>query len=395
MNFDALSRIAWDTAKAINTHSDPEGIDMVVALDDRPINILIVDDEPKNLTVLETILENPAYRLVRAGSADEALLALVVEEFALLILDIRMPGMSGFELATMIKDRKKTAEVPIIFLTAFYNEDQHVLTGYDTGAVDYLHKPVNAPILRSKVAVFAELFRKNRECELANKALLAEVTERRRAEEDLRELNDSLECRVIERTDALRDSELRYRRLFETAQDGVLILNFGNGKIVDVNPFMSELLGYTYKQFIGMDLWKLGLFNEETANQTAIRELQEKGYKRYDRLPLLSKNGQQFDVEVVANVYGVNDQNVIQCNIRDVTLRTRLEKQLQEQAAHVTELNRRKDEFLAMLSHELRSPLAPISNALQLLQMQQEKETELQHQARCIIERQTGQLQHL
>ena len=79
------------------------------------------------------------------------------------MLDIRMPGMTGFELAQMIKERKKTARVPIIFLTAYYNEDQHVLEGYGSGAVDYLHKPVNAPVLRSKVAVFAELYRKSRE----------------------------------------------------------------------------------------------------------------------------------------------------------------------------------------------------------------------------------------
>ena len=134
---------------------------------DAPINILIVDDEPKNLTVLETVLDDPGYRLVRAESADQALLALVAEEFALLILDIRMPGMTGFELAQMIKERKKTARVPIIFLTAYYNEDQHVLEGYGSGAVDYLHKPVNPPVLRSKVAVFAELHRKSREVEVS------------------------------------------------------------------------------------------------------------------------------------------------------------------------------------------------------------------------------------
>src|ERR1044071_2708958 len=102
-----------------------------VTLDgDAPINILIVDDEPKNLTVLETILDDPSYRLVRAETADDALLALVSEPFALLILDIRLPGMTGFELAEVIKQRKKTAHVPIIFLTAYYNEDQHVLEGY-------------------------------------------------------------------------------------------------------------------------------------------------------------------------------------------------------------------------------------------------------------------------
>jgi signal transduction histidine kinase len=176
-------------------------------LGEEPINILIVDDEPKNLTVLETVLDDPAYRLVRASSADQALLALVVEEFALIVLDIRMPGMTGFELAQMIKERKKTARVPIIFLTAYYNEDQHVLEGYGTGAVDYLHKPVNPRILRSKVAIFADLYRKTREAEIANRTLLAEVTERRRAEDRLRELNDTLEQRVAERTKALQESD--------------------------------------------------------------------------------------------------------------------------------------------------------------------------------------------
>ena len=134
---------------------------------DAPINILIVDDEPKNLTVLETVLDRPglppgARRVRRPGAARPA----SAEEFALLILDIRMPGMTGFELAQMIKERKKTARVPIIFLTAYYNEDQHVLEGYGSGAVDYLHKPVNPAILRSKVAVFAELYRKSREIDV-------------------------------------------------------------------------------------------------------------------------------------------------------------------------------------------------------------------------------------
>jgi signal transduction histidine kinase len=176
---------------------------------DELIHILIVDDEPKNLTVLETILDDPGYRLVRAGSADEALLALVGGEFAVLILDISMPGMTGFELAQMIKDRKKTSRVPIIFLTAYYNEDEHVLEGYGTGAVDFLHKPVNAAILRSKVAVFADLHRKDRELTRANRALMAEVTERSLVEERLREFNDTLEKRVTDRTEALRESDRR------------------------------------------------------------------------------------------------------------------------------------------------------------------------------------------
>ncbi len=174
-----------------------------------PVNILIVDDEPRNLAVLESVLDDPAYRLVRAISGDEALLALMAEEFAVLVLDVRMPGMTGFELAQLIKERRKTARIPIIFLTAYYNEDQHVLEGYGTGAVDYLYKPVNPPVLRSKVSVFAELHRKSREVERSNRLLLAEVAERRRAEARLSELNASLDQRVTERTSELQSSEAR------------------------------------------------------------------------------------------------------------------------------------------------------------------------------------------
>jgi CheY-like chemotaxis protein len=173
------------------------------------VNILLVDDEPRNLAVLESILDDPGYRLVRATSGDEALLRLVTDDYALLVLDVQMPGMSGFELAQMIKQRRKTARIPIVFLTAYFHDDQHILEGYETGAVDYLQKPVNPPVLRSKVAVFAELHRKERELAQANRQLVAEVAERRRAEERLSELNASLDQRVTERTTALRESEAK------------------------------------------------------------------------------------------------------------------------------------------------------------------------------------------
>ncbi len=177
------------------------------------VNILIVDDEPRNLTVLETVLDQPWYRLVKAESAEQALLAILAEEFAVLILDIHMPGTTGFELAQMIRQRKKTSNVPIIFLTAYFNDDEHVIEGYDSGAVDYLHKPINPAILRSKVTVLVELHLKQRQLESTNRALLAEVMERRLIQEQLRDLNETLEQRVIERTEAHRMAEQHVRLL--------------------------------------------------------------------------------------------------------------------------------------------------------------------------------------
>ena len=190
-------------------------------------------------------------------------------------------------------------------------------------------------------------------------------------------------------------SESMYRRLFESAKDGVLVLDANNGRILEANPFMTELSGFPTAEFIGKELWEIGLFRDQPANEAAFRDLQKNGYVRYDHLTLKSKNGPPAEVEFVSNVYQWDDRQVAQCNIRDISVRSRLEKQTQKQASELSDLHRRKDEFLAMLSHELRSPLAPIANAVQLLGLQRGNENRIQQQARGIIERQSAQLQHL
>ncbi len=190
---------------------------------------------------------------------------------------------------------------------------------------------------------------------------------------------------------ALLDSEIRYRRLFEVSHDGILILDAACGSILDANPFMSELLGYSRDEFLGKELWEIGLFHDKSASEVAVRELREKSDIRYEYLPLETIRGRKLEVEVVANVYQEEHRTVIQCNIRDITERSLLQRKLSEQALALTDLHRRKDEFLAMLSHELRNPLAPITNAVQLLRLRN-NEDPLQQQAGAIIERQVGQL---
>jgi two-component sensor histidine kinase len=142
------------------------------------INILLVDDQVRNLDALEAILASPDYRLFRAQSANEALLALLAHDFAVLVLDIRMPDVSGYELAQMIKQRKKNQHLPIIFLTAYLQDDREILEAYGAGAVDYLSKPINPLILKSKVGVFVDLFRKTRELANLNQSMEREIEER-------------------------------------------------------------------------------------------------------------------------------------------------------------------------------------------------------------------------
>ena len=125
--------------------------------------ILLVDDRPENLLALEAILSSLDQSLVRATSGEEALKALLVDEYAVILLDVQMPGMDGFETAAHIKRRERTRDIPIIFLTAINREPQHAFRGYSAGAVDYLAKPFDPWVLRAKVQVFVELYLKNRQ----------------------------------------------------------------------------------------------------------------------------------------------------------------------------------------------------------------------------------------
>jgi PAS domain S-box-containing protein len=124
---------------------------------------------------------------------------------------------------------------------------------------------------------------------------------------------------------AMRASEIRYRRLFEAARDGILILDPDTRKITDANPFMTELLGYPHKELLGKELWEIGLLKDEKASQAAFRELRKKHFIRYEDLPLQTKKGERHEVEFVSNLYDEDGRKVIQCNIRDITERKRAE----------------------------------------------------------------------
>jgi PAS domain S-box-containing protein len=157
--------------------------------------------------------------------------------------------------------------------------------------------------------------------------------------------------------DALQASELRYRRLFESAKDGILILDADSGQIVDVNPFLIEMLGFSKEEFLGKELWAIGLFKDVGASRLAFAELQQRGYIRYEDLPLETRAGLIRPVEFVSNSYLVGESRVIQCNIRDITEHKRT---LRAKNIELGNANLAKDRFLANMSHELRTPLNAI-----------------------------------
>ena len=135
----------------------------------------------------------------------------------------------------------------------------------------------------------------------------------------------------------IRTSELRYRRLFEAAQDGILILDAENGAITDVNPFLIKLLGYSREEFVEKKLWEVGAFKDVEASRQAFEALQKNKYIRYEDLPLRAKSGRLIDVEFVSNVYLVGGEKVIQCNIRDITERKQAQTALLKSQALLRE----------------------------------------------------------
>jgi signal transduction histidine kinase len=183
-----------------------------------PVNILLVDDDFRNLDVLESILKPSGHRLVRAGTADAALMALIQDDFACVVLDIQMPGMNGIELARLIKTRKRSRHIPIIFLTAYFQEEKDVLEGYGAGAVDYLTKPLNAKIFKSKVDVFVELFRTTRALAAANAALEERTVELAEANKQLR---DHIHERQHLEALVLNISEREQQRIGQDLHDGL------------------------------------------------------------------------------------------------------------------------------------------------------------------------------
>jgi PAS domain S-box-containing protein len=168
---------------------------------------------------------------------------------------------------------------------------------------------------------------------------------------------------------ALEASELRYRRLFETAQDGILILDANTGKIIDVNPFLLDLLDYPFESMIGLRLWEIGQFKDIAANQAAFEALQANEYIRYENLPLRTKTGKEIQVEFVSNVYFVGPAKVIQCNIRDISVRAEFQAAAKSHADTLELADRARNEVIAVFSHELRTPLAAISSMLDLLEL--------------------------
>jgi len=333
------------------------------------VNVLLVDDQPARLLSYRTILEPLGQNLVEASSGEEALARLMENEYAVILLDVNMPGMDGFETASLIHEHPRFEKTPIIFVTAVNVSDMDRLRGYNLGAVDYVMVPVIPEIMRSKVMVLIELFRKRRELQVlnvslaaANEALQAERAREvhqlnetlRRANADLAATNASLQQEIVER----RRAEERMHFLADTIPSIVWTCD-PDGRITYANRNWDEYYGFPASG--GPDhLTRVALHPEEGE---AVRELVIESLRAGEKFEFearhLGRDGEYCWFMTRAVPWRDAAGNLI--SWFGITTSIHHHKQLMEQ---LREADRRKDHFLATLSHELRNPLAPIQSAL-------------------------------
>ncbi|MDP4159322.1 MAG: PAS domain S-box protein [Bacillota bacterium] len=278
------------------------------------MKILIVDDRRENLLALEAVLKSPDYHLIFANSGEEALKCLLKDDFAVILLDIQMPGMDGFETASLIRARKRNEDTPIIFITAIYQSTENITQGYSLGAVDYLFKPFNPETLKLKIEAFVKIHHHRKRIKLQNELLLQRAVE-------LERMNDNLKHTTSE----LRKAEALARVFGETCTDALLTLDIA-GQILNANPAVTEKFGYGFEELVGQHVSKL-LSGEKLPFHNLKTAWIETNCSRLLDAEGTRKDGTFFSVEVQIGVASIGEQQIFVCSVRDITERKQLEKE--------------------------------------------------------------------
>lgn len=301
--------------------------------DDKLKTILLVEDDAM-IAVVETMkLKKYGYNIIHAINGQKAIdiISDSSNQIDLILMDINLgEQLDGTDIAKLIL---KTNDLPLIFLSS-HTEREVVEKTEDITFYGYVVKDSSITVLDASIKMAFRLYEAYQI--LKNQKLEIETDEKK-----------------------LEIFEKRYRRLFESAKDGILILNADNGRIVDVNPYLSAMLGYTKEEFLNKNIWDISAFKNIDYSKQLYKALQDKEYVRYDNLPLESKDGKLIQVEFVSNVYLVDKDRVIQCNIRDITSRINYERTLTDSILE-------KESLLREIQHRTKNSFSMIASLIYL-----------------------------
>ena len=336
------------------------------SVSEESVEILLVDDRQEDLLALSTVLARPDYEIVVANSGSDALKQLLQRDFAVVLLDVMMPTMDGFELASLIKQRERSRHTPLIFLTAATSDIARIYQGYSVGAIDYLPKPVDPAVLRSKVAIFADLFRKNRQ--IARQAAALREAERRERELQIAELRLMAERRYVNLAEAIPQivwtadagGEIRYanRRWVEyTGIESARIRNGGWTRAIHAEDTETTI-----------EAWETAVRNGEVFESECRLKRDSDGEYRWHVFRAVPEHAD--DGTIIGWLGTATDFQELKLAIRA------------------------RDEFLSIASHELRTPLTALKLRVQGLLQGKELDDKLRKRLES-ASRQTERLERL
>lgn len=301
------------------------------------VPILLVDDRKENLLSLEALLSDQGYTLVKATSGNEALCLTLKQEFALVLLDVQMPGMDGFETAELMRINPKTKHIPIIFVTAGMRDLQFQFRGYDTGAVDYLAKPIEPLFLQSKVRVFAELYRQRHDLEL-HKNHLEEIVKTRMAEfietrDQLLVTEEMLRVQIEEYECAqklLNESNISLQTIFDVSPLAIVVFSFPDGTIRKINQAFSNDIGCNNEQIVGKTLGELDLWTGTDDLAFFLNLMNSQPVVSGFATEIKNFHGEKRNVLLYCNPLEFKGENCLLCVMLDVTEQKRMEDQIRQ-----------------------------------------------------------------
>jgi PAS domain S-box-containing protein len=318
------------------------------------VNILMVDDQPAKLLSYETILSGLGENLIKAGSGREALEYLLKTDIAVILMDVSMPELNGFELAEMIHQHPRHQKAAIIFISAVHLTDLDQLRGYEHGAVDYISVPVIPELLRAKVSVFAELYRKTQQLERLNRELEQRVADRTAA----------LEASTLR----LRESEESFRAIFENAGIGISVLD-ADTRLLKVNPAMQEMLGCSAAELLYRGLAEWTYPDDLLSDKDLLQEVLAGRLDRYQvEKRYVRKGGEllwgRFTATAITDAVG-QPQFIIGM-LEDITERRLAEEQLRAGEERLKTALHEKEVLLKEIHHRVKNNLQIVASLLSL-----------------------------